>query len=288
MICPRTPSPSTSARAPRARPSRSPPGWDPRALRATTRRLRPPRARAARQSTRARLHAQTCALFGRWDASLRAPLSVYPIPDKEWSAPVRTTGSSRWSRGGATVTLRARSDARVRPVPSVGIDPARRALRSPRPPAPEGDPLRPYEPRPDETSLPAPLVPDPEQRPAREPPAAPPPSCPGPILVPPESTLTPNPPHRMSPTRPSSDRPRPKSPARWTRARRESRGAPRGFPRSLAVNKSRKRPGEQSQRAAYARRLTSKATARACTPPHARARSVSRLEMYHTVKTTCF
>lgn len=41
------------------------------------------------------------------------------------------------------------------------------------------------------------------------------------------------------------------------------------------MNKSRKRPSEQSHRAAYARRLTSKATARVCTPLHARARCVS-------------
>ena len=255
VICPRTPSPSTS-----------------RALRVPVRRVHlqaGTRARFARRHAvfvrlararrspvhRARLHARTRALFGRWDASLRASSQRLPHPRQGVVRP-------RCGRRGVEVEPWEAQPSPFAPAPTPEyapsrpseFDPARRAPEAPAPPAPEGDPLRPFEPRPDETSLPAPLVPDPEQRPAREPPAAPPPSGPGPVLVPPESTLTPNPPHRMSPTRPSSDRPRPKSPARWTR-RVAKPWRPADSPGSALVNKVDAR-SEQSQRG------------RVCTPPH--------------------
>ena len=157
------------ARAPRARPSRSPPRWDPRALRATTRRLRPPRARAARPSTAVASTPGPARASGDGTRVFAPPLSVYPIPDKEWSAPGADDGELEvepWEAQPSTFAPAPTPEYAPSRPPE--FDPARRAPEAPAPPAPEGDPLRPYEPRPDETSLPAPLVPDPEQRPARE------------------------------------------------------------------------------------------------------------------------
>ena len=219
------------ARAPRARPSRSPPGWDPRALRATTRRLRPPRARAARPSTALASTPGPARASGDGTRVFAPPLSVYPIPDKEWSAPGADDGELEVEPWEAQPSPFAPAPTpEYAPSRPSEFDPARRAPEAPAPPAPEGDPLRPYEPRPDETSMPAPLVPDPEQRPAREPPAAPPPSGPGPVLVPPESTPHPKPATPDEPN-PSVFRPLPSDePGEVDEGAAREPWRPRGFP----------------------------------------------------------
>ena len=227
VICPRTPSPSTSralrvpvrrghlqagtrarfarrhavfvrlARAPLARPPRSPPRPDPRALRAM-----------GRESSRL-LSAST------------------PSPTRSGPPPVRTTGSSRWSRG-----RRNRHPSRPLRRPSTPR-PVRRNS-TPRDERPKPPPLRRRREIPcvltsrDRTRrrCPLPSFPTPSSAPLASLPRLRLPPAPDPSWSRRNRPLTPNPPHRMSPTRPSSDRPRPMSPARWTRARRESRGAP--------------------------------------------------------------
>ena len=133
--------------------------WDPRALAA-----RLPRARA-RSSRERRLHARTRA---RPTPRTRvfASSGCTPSPTRSGPRPARTTASgTRWTPWEAQP-----SRVRARSVPPEYSPPVRRAVRPRAPTArsspprtPEGDPLRPYEPRPDETPPPAPLVPDPER-----------------------------------------------------------------------------------------------------------------------------
>ena len=86
------------ARAPRARPSRSPPGWDPaRFARRHAVFVRLARARA-RQSTALASTPGPARASGDGTRVFAPPLSVYPIPDKEWSAPGADGGGAR---GGA-------------------------------------------------------------------------------------------------------------------------------------------------------------------------------------------
>ena len=215
------------ARAPRARPSRSPPGWDPRALRATTRRLRPPRARAARQSTALASTPGPARASGDGTRVFAPPLASTPSPTRSGPPPVRTTGSSRWSRG-----RRNRHPSRPLRRPSTPR-PVRRNS-TPRDERPKPPPLRRRRETPcvltsrDRTRrrCPLPSFPTPSSAPLASLPRLRLPPAPDPSWSRRNRPLTQNPPHRMSPTRPSSDRPHPKSPARWTRVRRESRGAP--------------------------------------------------------------
>ena len=197
-----------------------------RALRATTRR---PSASRARRSPvhRARLHARTRALRAMGRESSRLLSASTPSPTRSGPPPVRTTGSSRWSRG-----RRNRHPSRPLRRPSTPR-PVRRNS-TPRDERPKPPPLRRRREIPcvltsrDRTRrrCPLPSFPTPSSAPLASLPRLRLPPAPDPSWSRRNRPLTQNPPHRMSPTRPSSDRPHPKSPARWTRVRRESRGAP--------------------------------------------------------------
>ena len=214
------------ARAPRARPSRSPQAGT-RALRATTRRLRPPRARAARQSTALASTPGPARASGDGTRVFAPPLSVYPIPDKEWSAPGADDGELEVEPWEAQPSPFA-------PAPTPEYAPSRPSEFDPRDERPKPPPLRRRREIPcvltsrDRTRrrCPLPSFPTPSSAPLASLPRLRLPPAPDPSWSRRNRPLTQNPPHRMSPTRPSSDRPHPKSPARWTRVRRESRGAP--------------------------------------------------------------